>query len=260
MPLRFGKRIYRLESVPSTQDSLKEQFLAGAPAGSIAIAAEQSLGRGRRGRSWDSPAGKGLWASVLIEPSPPEEQWTWTPLWAALVAKKSIDSVLSENDRGFKDKLAIKWPNDLILQERKLGGILAENVQDRENRRAIIVGMGINLLQREEDFPPHLRNRSISLLQATGETYSPERLLESVIFSLEEMYSLIDPICPETIDKLWLESAWGWKENLRVFYGNKSFEGKFIKLGPQGEIGLENNAGGVEFLASAEGIQKVVSS
>ncbi|MCX6639859.1 MAG: biotin--[acetyl-CoA-carboxylase] ligase [bacterium] len=253
----FGKRIYRLDSVPSTQDALKEQFLVGAPIGSIAVAAEQSLGRGRRGRAWDSPAGKGLWTSVLVAPSGSEELASWTPLWVAVVVKKVLESIAAESNGGFKDEIFLKWPNDLILREKKLGGILAENVIDSRNRKAILVGLGINLTQSEDDFLPHLRNRAISLWQAVGETYLPELVLERIIFKLEELYYLLNPIDADSIRAEWIRSAWGWNQMLRVYSGGQSYEGKFTELGPFGELGLKKFGSDVVYLASTDGIQRV---
>jgi BirA family transcriptional regulator, biotin operon repressor / biotin---[acetyl-CoA-carboxylase] ligase len=253
----FGKRIYRLESVPSTQDALKEQFLAGAPIGSLAVAAEQSLGRGRRGRAWDSPAGKGLWTSVLVAPTGPEELASWTSLWAAVVVKKALESIAAESNGNFKDQILLKWPNDLILQERKLGGILAENVVDAQNRKAILVGLGINLTQSEYDFLPHLRNRAISLWQAVGEIYSPEQVLERVIIKLEELYYLLNPIDADSIRAEWIRSAWGFNQMLRVYSGGQSYEGKFTELGPFGELGIKKFGSEVTYLASTDGIHRV---
>lgn len=252
--ITFGKRIYRLDSVASTQELLKEQFCQGAPEGAIAVALEQTLGKGRRGRYWDSQAGKGLWMSVLIRPEGPESLWTWVPLWAGIVARKAIEALLHE--RKIKDGILLKWPNDLIFRERKLGGILAENVKDPKGRQAIVLGVGMNLLHRTEEFPPHLRNRAISLLEGTGESFSPDTILERFILVAEELLYLLKPVKTSDIRDQWMPAAWGINDRLRVISGDQVIEGLFTDLGPHGELGLKSDGGEKRFLSSAEGIQR----
>ena len=256
--ITFGKRIYRLDTVPSTQDFLKEQFLQGEAEGAIAVALEQTLGKGRRGRAWDSPAGKGLWTSMLIIPGGPESLWTWVPLWAGIVAKKAIGELLSK--RQIQKEIMLKWPNDLMMDELKLGGIIAEQVTDTKNHQAVVLGLGINLLQRREEFPPHIRGRAISLLEATDQEFSPDALLEKLILEAEEVLPLLKPVDSTKIKEEWLHSAWGLGERLRIFSGDKAYEGTFSGLGPYGEICLRRADGEENYYSSAEGIQRITTS
>ena len=251
----FGKNIYRLDSVTSTQEVLKEQFLQGAAEGSIAVAQEQTLGKGRQGRSWYSPAGKGLWLSTLIVPSGPEDRWTWVPLWAGVVIQGVLRELLNESQN--QGEVQLRWPNDLMLADGKLGGILAEKVRNPDKRQAVVLGLGLNLLQRKEDFPPHLRNVAVSLLEGTGLSYLPDEVLEKFILSADGMYSLLKPIDPPRLRDLWLSAAWGFNRRLRVISGKQVYEGVFFDLGSCGELCLRGDNGDRICLASVEGMQKV---
>lgn len=251
----FGRVIYRLEVATSTQDVLKELYLSRqAKPGAIVVAVEQLHGRGRRDRSWDSLAGKGLWTSILVQPGGPEEQWTWTPLWAGIAVQRALADLLSNHRSMDPDLIRLKWPNDLMIGNAKLGGILTERVQIG-SRQAVILGIGINLLHRWDDFPPHLKEKAVSLFLATGQGYSPDALLEKLINQVEMLYPLLNPVNPGLIGEIWLNHAWGLESIVNLTSGGKQAEGTFTGLGDHGEIRLKIKGGGVIEFANAENIE-----
>lgn len=253
----FGRRIYRLGSVSSTQDAARELFEKGEGEGAIIVAEEQTLGRGRRGRSWDSQAGKGLWMSVLLCPADGDEMLTWIPLWAGVAVRRALCEILNDTD-GFDGRcLRLKWPNDIMVHDRKLGGIIAENVQNGNGRQAVIVGIGLNLLHRKTDFPPHLRSLATSLHEEIGRAYSPDEILGRLIMDFEDLHSLLHPVDPTGIKGLWLSSAWGLESGLRIVSGDALYEGIFADLGPRGELGLRTPNNDLRFFSSVEGVQRL---
>jgi BirA family biotin operon repressor/biotin-[acetyl-CoA-carboxylase] ligase len=133
---RFAGRGRILDKVESTNDTLHAMARGGAPAGSFVLAAEQSGGRGRRRRTWVSPAGLGLFLSVLFRP-PPGHPTRWT-LGAAVAAGGACRGV------GVRTT-TIKWPNDLLSGPDKLGGILVESRSAGSAVDALIVGLGVNV-------------------------------------------------------------------------------------------------------------------
>jgi BirA family biotin operon repressor/biotin-[acetyl-CoA-carboxylase] ligase len=253
----FGRRIYYLESVTSTQDFLKERFEQGAAEGTVVISLEQTAGRGRIGHSWYSPAGKGLWMSVLLEPEGPLEDWTWVPLWAGVVMRRAISGLFGASSELDAKDILLKWPNDIIFRERKLGGILAETVRNSRENQAVILGIGINLLQREEEFPAHLQEKSCSVLSACGETHSPDDLLATVLQSLQDSHPLLKPVNKAVIEELWLEAAWEHGAKLSVQSGDQRYKGVFTGLGPHGEMCLQPEGKAPVFLSSADAIQRI---
>jgi BirA family biotin operon repressor/biotin-[acetyl-CoA-carboxylase] ligase len=252
----FGKNIYHLGTVDSTQDALKNLLQEGAVEGTIVVAQDQLRGRGRRDKPWHSMPGRGLWMSVLLRPEGGDEPLTWTPLWAGLVVRSAIVKLLGSAPQFSAGGLRLKWPNDVLLDEFKLAGILAERIPDSEGQSAVVLGVGINCLQRREDFPPHLRHSATSLYLATEETFSPDALLEKMILSLEELYALLKPIKPAQIKKAFLENAWGLGERLQAELPNGSIEGRFAGLGPHGELQLAGEDGKIASLTAAARIER----
>lgn len=145
---------YRSET-SSTQDDAFAAAEQGAPGGSVFVAEEQRAGRGRRGSSWSAPAGSSLLLSVLLRPGPAPEHAGRTSLGAALALCLAVEKLCGVAP-------AVKWPNDLLLGERKFGGILVEV------RGAVAaMGIGVNVSQRPDEFGDGIRDTATSLMHET---------------------------------------------------------------------------------------------
>jgi BirA family transcriptional regulator, biotin operon repressor / biotin---[acetyl-CoA-carboxylase] ligase len=147
-------RVHRFDSVPSTQDLVHELAADGAPAGTAVLAAEQTAGRGRRGHGWVSPRG-GLWLSVLCRPGTPPALEVLS-LRVALRVATALEAAVPGG------RLLIKWPNDLLLGGRKLGGILCEARWQGETPVWVAVGLGLNV---SNPIPLELAAHAISLAE-----------------------------------------------------------------------------------------------
>ena len=169
------------ESIDSTNTRAKEMALQGAPHGTVLVADHQTGGRGRRGRSFHSPAGSGIYMSVILRPNcPPSELMHLT--CAAAVAL--CDAV--ENSCGFRP--GIKWTNDLVYGQRKLAGILTElgfNAQGLVDWA--IVGMGINCTQEETQFPEEIRSMAGSLASVSGKSINRAKVAAAMMDALYQM-------------------------------------------------------------------------
>lgn len=172
-----GSIIRREDEVDSTNRQARLWAREGAPHGAVVIATRQSAGRGRRGRSWVSTPGSGLWFSIVLRPDIPDASYPLLPFAAALATADACRDVTGAD-------VAIKWPNDLLLQGRKITGILVE----REGTAAVM-GIGINVAQTAEDFPPELRDKAASLAQLTGQAVDM-RVLEAAL--LDQIERRID--------------------------------------------------------------------
>ena len=151
-------------SVDSTNLAARRGADAKDPTGSVYVAEEQTAGRGRRGKSWRSAAGEGLWFSLLLKPDLPPEQLAPVTLFAGLCAATSLRDLTGL-------EIQLKWPNDLVIlpEGRKVGGILTEMLVEENQVAAVIVGIGINV--HTLDFPEDLQAMATSLdlaLQAGG--------------------------------------------------------------------------------------------
>jgi BirA family biotin operon repressor/biotin-[acetyl-CoA-carboxylase] ligase len=145
-----------LDTVGSTNDELRRLAATGAPEGTVVVAEHQLAGRGRRGREWFSPPGVGLYLSVLFRPMEEPVRLTRWTLAASIAACEACR-------RSSGRAVEIEWPNDLFFEGRKLAGILAETRTTGSRTCDMVVGAGINVHQRADDFPPELATRAISL-------------------------------------------------------------------------------------------------
>lgn len=170
--------IYFAETTDSTNSRLKELARLGAPQGAVAAALEQTGGRGRLGRSFASPPG-GLYLSILWRPDFPPEKAARLSCAGALAASAAIEEVCGISPD-------IKWPNDLLLNGKKICGILTEAVWQGEGRGFVIVGTGINV--NTERFPEELKDIASSLYLETGRHWDLERLAAAFISRLDSVY------------------------------------------------------------------------
>lgn len=174
-------RVLWEDSVTSTNDILKQLARQGAPHGTALVAGHQSTGHGRRGRSFTSPQGMGVYLSMLLRPAcPPGELMHLT----CATAEAMCDAV--EAAAAFRP--GIKWTNDLVFGKRKLGGILTELLfSPAGNMEGCVIGIGINCAQQPEDFPQELRDIAGSLAMVAGKPVSQARLAAAMLEALHEM-------------------------------------------------------------------------
>ncbi len=164
----FSPALHAFASVDSTNLAARRGSDQGDPAGSVYVAEEQTAGRGRRGKSWRSAAGEGLWFSLLLQPDLPPEQLAPVTLFAGLCAATALRKATGLD-------IQLKWPNDLVILPagRKIGGILTEMLVEENQIAAVIIGLGINV--HTLDFPADLQALATSLaLELARRDNSPQ--------------------------------------------------------------------------------------
>lgn len=159
----------------STNDVARTLAAGGAPHGTLVVADEQFAGRGRAGRSWHSPPGVGLWCSFLAAP-PAADRLAAIPLLVGLRVADALDPWMEEGI-----PVRIKWPNDLLVGQGKVGGILCESSWAGDAVAQFVIGIGINLLQRADEFPSEIRDRAASLRQPGGRPISRFDVASAVV-------------------------------------------------------------------------------
>lgn len=181
-----GDIVHRLESVPSTNDAARALAEQGAAHGTAVLAVEQTRGRGTKGRAWHSPSGLGLYASFILRgpgggavPSP-----HLIPLAAGLAASDAVRAASGVETR-------LKWPNDIIHDGKKLGGILSEGVCGGPGGDFAIVGIGLNLGHEPGDFPEGLRASSTSVRIAAGRVVTVDSLWAALCLALDRWYNVL---------------------------------------------------------------------
>ncbi|TLS53122.1 biotin--[acetyl-CoA-carboxylase] ligase [Paenibacillus antri] len=177
----FGKSVKLYDVVESTQNAAHEALLAGAPEGALVLAEGQSAGRGRFGRVWFSPPGKGIYVSFLLKPNVP---LAVAPQMTLLISVALCRAIRKETGAN----ATIKWPNDILIDGRKVCGILVETMLEADVVKAMIAGVGITANVRRDELPEELRDRVTSLLEATGAPVSREAIVGSFFEQLEWLY------------------------------------------------------------------------
>lgn len=191
-----GSTLACLDTIDSTNTECKRQAMSGAPEGLVILAEEQTGGRGRLGRSFQSPKGCGLYLSALLRPElPPVEVVDFTA-WAAVAVCDGIEAACGVRPR-------IKWTNDIVLNGRKLVGILTELGLESETNslQYLVTGIGINVNHRPEDFGEDIRGMATSLAQELGRTVRRSVLAAEVIRALDRMYAGFPHNKQEYLDK-----------------------------------------------------------
>ncbi len=168
------------DTLGSTNDELKKLALQGAPEGTAIAAHTQTGGKGRRGRSFRSPKGTGMYLSVLLRPQAPAEDCMHLTCAAAVAVAKAIESLCGITP-------GIKWPNDLTWESRKLGGILTEISAKDGAVEWAVVGIGINCREPDEGFPSEIAQIATDLRSVSGRECTPEMLAKAVVEELREL-------------------------------------------------------------------------
>src|SRR6266536_4283827 len=177
----IGREITVLEQTGSTNDAILQITRPNSEEGLVLFAEHQTAGRGQRGNRWESTAGKGLWFSILLRPKIDLNDSPRLTAWAA----EAISDVIRME---FSLEPAIKLPNDIELYGRKVAGVLVEMRAQEKAPHLAVVGVGINVNQSVEDFPPELQNRAISLAMAMHRSINRQQFATAVLRHLDRTY------------------------------------------------------------------------
>ncbi|QIK75572.1 biotin--[acetyl-CoA-carboxylase] ligase [Nocardioides piscis] len=174
-----GWRVEITEATPSTNAAVADRARAGEPDGLVVVTEHQTSGRGRLDRVWETPPRTSLTLSVLLRPDAPAADWPWLSLLTGYAVQAALADRLPE--------IALKWPNDVLVEERKIAGILVERI-DTPTGPAAVVGIGINVSQSIDELPVAL---ATSVELETGEPVDRTDLLGTVLGSLHGLQGLI---------------------------------------------------------------------
>jgi BirA family biotin operon repressor/biotin-[acetyl-CoA-carboxylase] ligase len=177
----IGWQIIVLEQTGSTNDAILQIATANSNEGLVLFAEHQIAGRGQRGNRWESAAGKGLWFSILLRPEIPMGDSGRLTIW-------SIQAISDMIRTEFSLEPKIKLPNDVQVRGRKVAGVLVEMRAQEKAPHLAVVGIGINVNQSVEDFPPELQSRAISLAMALGRPVDRQKLAAVVLRTLDRTY------------------------------------------------------------------------
>ncbi|MDD3814665.1 MAG: biotin--[acetyl-CoA-carboxylase] ligase [Desulfocapsaceae bacterium] len=223
------KDILLLETVDSTNRVARDLGTAGKPHGYAVVAGSQLHGRGRLGKAWQSPPGKGLYATILLRPCLEVKEYSKITLTAGLALSQVLEEVCQLD-------VALKWPNDIYISGRKCGGILVEtsSLQGEADGHFALVGIGVNVNTEKEAFLPDLRKSATSLFLESGKEY--------------EILSLFEAIRSRLLQLIFQLAHEGFTDILNKWRERDMLQGKWTQwLTPTGEViygeslGVDNN-------------------
>ena len=175
----FGNKIYTFQTIDSTNNCIKALANVGANEGVVVFAEQQTAGRGRMGRSWLSQPEENLTFSVLLRPRIPVEAINLLPLYVAIAVAQAIENLTGLH-------VECKWPNDLLIEKKKVAGILIEGSMRQNQLDYVVIGLGVNVNQLQ--FGNGLLQKATSLRLETGREFDRARLLREILHSLETHY------------------------------------------------------------------------
>ena len=240
----FREHLHYVPTIGSTNDTLKQWALEGAPHGTLLIAGEQTRGKGRLGRSFHSPEGTGVYLSLLLRPHCRPEQLMHLTCAAAAAMVEAIEEAAL-----FRP--SIKWTNDLVFGQKKLGGILTELSLNSSGLNFCIIGIGINCLQKPEDFPPELQDMAASLSMIAGKPVAPARLAAAMIQALARMDETL-LTGKEDMLRSYRENCITLGSEISLVRGREIRHGKALDIDEDGALIVEFAPGKTETVSSGE--------
>jgi BirA family biotin operon repressor/biotin-[acetyl-CoA-carboxylase] ligase len=232
------------ERVGSTNDVTCRLAAAGEAEGLLVVADQQTTGRGRLGRSWWAPKGAGLLFSLLLRPAIPTTRSGQLSMCLGLAAVEGVESVL-----GLRPLL--KWPNDLLLDDRKLGGILADLGTQGDRIQYAVLGLGLNV----NAVPAALASASISLADVLGRAVDRVELLAEILARCEAWYRRLPQMTTEAGEPI--HAAWAARlhtlgREVMVSAADRQFYGRAVGVSPEGALLVEDQDGQIRTVWSGD--------
>jgi BirA family biotin operon repressor/biotin-[acetyl-CoA-carboxylase] ligase len=241
----FGRPLYILTQTTSTNDEVKALALRGAPAGTVVLAEQQTHGRGRQGRTFASPAGVGIYLSLLLRPTVDMAHLPQLTLLVAVAVAEAITTVCSVS-------VHLKWPNDVEIAGKKVAGILTEAILPPGELPVVIIGIGINVNTTLEQLPPALHDRVTSLALATGTPVSRHQLIVCLLAHLEDLYHTFQDTGMTAILERWQHYGRISGRVVQFSHAAETTTGQVLGLDADGALVVQTVEGRQERILSGE--------
>ncbi len=224
-----AKEVLYFDTIDSTNTKAQELAEKGYPSGTLVVADKQESGKGRRGRSWVSPSGTGIFMTLMIKPDINPNNASMLTLVAALAVAKAITSVTGE-------EALIKWPNDIVVNSKKVCGILTEMNAQFDYINHIVVGIGINV--HNESFPEEISQMASSLMvEAGGKRFHRAQIIAETMSYFEQYYdTFLKTQDLSALVREYDELLVNRNKSVRVLDPKEPFDGKAMGITPKGEL------------------------
>lgn len=231
----IGKKIHYFNSIESTMDTAMQLGIKGAQKGTLVLAESQTRGRGRLARSWFSPRNKGIYLSLILRPD-------ITPVQAPLLTLLAAVSICEAIKEATGLDACIKWPNDILINHKKIGGILTEINAEIDKINFVVLGIGINVNNELKTLP----EKATSLREEKREWINRIELLQGLLRRIESNYLDFEHRGARDILKKWQEYNITLGRRIKIHRGRDSLEGQAVDIDEDGGLLLRKDSGVVE--------------
>lgn len=247
----LGSSIKIFNTMDSTNNYAKKLAVEGCSEGTTVIAEEQISGRGRIGRDWSSPSGRGIWMSIVLRPPIEPNSVQIITLAAAAAVTNAIKKVTGIS-------VGIKWPNDIVLEGRKLCGILTEMGSEMDRVNYVVVGIGINIGQEKDDFPENIRDKAVSLKSYAMENrlnlpkIKRNDIIKETLIQLERLYGFLLEGNTRAVTNEWRSASATLGKKVRVLFKNSEYQGVAEDITEEGHLLVYCDDGQLREIVSGE--------
>jgi BirA family biotin operon repressor/biotin-[acetyl-CoA-carboxylase] ligase len=239
----IGREIHVFQETSSTNDVVERLARDGIREGAVVFAESQDKGRGRLGRKWVSPSGQGLWFSVLLRPNLRSQEATQLTVIAATALMRAF------RQYGLQQS-AIKWPNDILVGERKLAGVLTELAAEIDRIRYVILGIGVNV--NSSEFPREIRTVATSLRLETGHPVRRAELAASILAELDADYQRLRRGEFSRIAEEWARQCTTLGRRVSIRIGDRTVHGRAEALDNSGALLVRTEHGHLERIVGGD--------
>jgi BirA family biotin operon repressor/biotin-[acetyl-CoA-carboxylase] ligase len=237
----IGKKIFYFDYLSSTMDLAMQKGMQGAPSGTLVLAEAQVRGRGRLGREWFSPKYKGIYLSLILRPDIAPASCPVLTLMSAVSICEAFKSLLHLEAQ-------IKWPNDILVNHKKIAGILTEMNAEMDKVNFVVIGIGLNVNNDKKSLLP----QATALKQELGQEVRRVVLLEEILRTLENNYFLLQEKGTEEIINKWRNFALTLGSRVKVDYQGKHIEGQAVDLDSDGALLIRKDSGLMQKISSGD--------
>ena len=236
-----GKKIHYFDYLSSTMDTAMQLGMEGAATGTLVLAEAQVKGRGRLGRSWSSPKHKGIYLSLILRPK-------ILPAACPILTLMSAVSICEAVKHTLDLDVQIKWPNDLLMHNKKVAGILTEMNAEVDKVNFVVIGIGLNVNNEKKSLIP----QATSLREEQGAEISRVVLLQEILRRLESNYFLLENKGPEEIINKWRSFTLTLGTRVKVDFQNKHIEGQATDIDVDGALLIRKDSGLMQKVSSGD--------
>lgn len=230
----LGKEYFYFDKIDSTSIYAKK-IAADQPEGTIIISEKQTNGKGRLGRSWDSEYKSGIWMSIILKPN-------ILPSEASIMTQVAAAAIVNALNKTCDCDAKIKWPNDIVCGDKKICGILTEMSGEIDHLNYVVLGIGVNVNQKQEEISQEISFKATSISQYLGRDISRDVVLQAILAELDYFYrKFISGKCLNEIIEICKYNSATLGKNVKVIKDNEIIEGKAMDIDSMGQLIIQDN-------------------